>query len=144
VRTGYSRIDDVVLGQLAACIAQMRVCRLPADVPQLIQIDLAFHRPLIEVGGSRRLRELWSSLNGQIGALVLRGLEEQQANIDHVIAFHQALLDAVASGDSQRAQRAVLDHYVRVEERDAVRNEHMHQLVGALAPIYQEDFHPQA
>jgi DNA-binding GntR family transcriptional regulator len=144
VRTGYGRIDATVLGEIRACVDQMRACRLPDDLPQLIQIDLAFHRSLIEASGSRRLVALWSSLNGQIGALVLRSLEEQQASIEHVVAFHQQLLDAVASGDPQRAQRAVLDHYVRVEERDAVRTEHIHQIVDALTPAYQEDFYPKA
>jgi DNA-binding GntR family transcriptional regulator len=144
VRTGYSRIDANVISQMRACIDQMRACSLPGDLPQLIQIDLGFHRPLVEASGSRRLFGLWSGLNGQIGALVLRSLEEQQASIDDVVAFHHVLLIAIESGDPQLAQRAVLDHYVRVEERDAVRNEHVSQIIDALTPGYQEDFYPEA
>ncbi len=143
VRTGYERIDHLVIGRMLADLDQMRRCRLPDDVPRLIQIDLSFHRPLIEVAESRRLIELWSSLNGQIGALVLRSLEHQQARIDDVVAFHEKLLDAIRSGDAQVAQQGVIDHYVRAEERDAVRTAQMQQLIGALAPAHQSDFHPQ-
>jgi DNA-binding GntR family transcriptional regulator len=143
VRTGYARIDHLVIGRMLAYLDQMRRCHLPDDVPRLIQIDLSFHRPLIEVAESRRLLELWSSLNGQIGALVLRSLEHQHARIDDVVAFHQKLLDAIQSGDAQVAQQGVIDHYVRAEERDAVRTAQMQHLIDALAPAHQSDFHPQ-
>lgn len=142
VRAGYARIDERVLDRMARCIDQMRLCRLPEDVPQLIQIDLALHRGLIELAESRRLIELWSGLNGQIGALVLRSLEQQHANIDDVVAFHQRLLDAIQSGDAAVAQQGVIDHYVRQEERDAVRLALMGQLVSTLAPAHQADFYP--
>jgi DNA-binding GntR family transcriptional regulator len=143
VGLGYQRINNEVLGQMADCLEQMRRCRLPDDVPRLIQIDLAFHRPLVEAAGSRRLMELWSSLGGQIGALVLRSLEEQHAQIEDVVAFHQRLLDAIASGHPEIAKRGVLDHYVRVEDRLAVRNELIQQITGTLVESYLDDFQPR-
>jgi DNA-binding GntR family transcriptional regulator len=142
VRAGYTRVDKLVIEQLGACIGQMHLCRLPDDVPRLIQIDLAFHRNLIALAESRRLIDLWSSLNGQIGALVLRSLEQLHANIEDVVAFHQRLLDAIESGDAAVAQQGVIDHYVRQEERDLVRLTLMQQLIGTLAPGRQADFHP--
>jgi len=142
VSSGYARVDDRLLSKLEGCIEQMGRCRLPNDVPALIQIDLAFHRPLIELGGSRRLIELWASLNGQIGALVLTSLENKQARIDDVAAFHQQLLDALRGGDARVAQQAVIDHYVRVEERDAVRSALMQQVIDRVAPAYHADLHP--
>jgi DNA-binding GntR family transcriptional regulator len=144
VRAGYARIGNRVIRHLVSCLDQMQCCRLPEDVPRLIQIDLTFHQALIEVAESRRLIELWSTLNGQIGALVLRSLENQHASIDDVVAFHQKLLDAIRSGDPQAAQQGVIDHYVRQEERDLVRHTLMQQLIGTLAPAHQFDFHPQA
>ena len=143
VGIGYARIDGAVIHQLEGCVDRMRGCRLPDDVPQLIQIDLAFHRPLVEVSGSRRLIELWSSLSGQIGALVLRSLEEQHARIEDVVAFHQRLLDAIRSGDADVARRGVIEHYVRVEDRVAVRDGLIQQITATLAGTYQEDFHPR-
>jgi len=118
VSSGYAQIDRQLLDGLEICLDRMRGCRLPDDVPALIQIDLAFHRPLIELGRSRRLVELWSSLNGQIGALILMSLENKHARIDD----------------------AVIDHYVRVEERDAARSKLMRQVIERLAPTYSADF----
>jgi DNA-binding GntR family transcriptional regulator len=144
VSTGYARIDDALLDTLAGCIDRMRGCRLPDDVPTLIQVDLTFHRPLIELGGSRRLIELWSSLNGQIGALMLTSLENQQASIDDVADFHRQLIDALRSGDAQVAQQAVIRHYVRIEDQDAARSERMRQVIDALASAHSVVFHSQA
>ena len=132
VSSGYARIDEALFGTLEDCLNQMRGCRLPDDVPRLIQIDLAFHRPLIE---------LWSSLNGQIGALVLTSLENQHAGIDDVVKFHRRLLDALRSGDLQVAQQAVIQHYVRVENQDAARSARMRQVIDALASAHSVVFH---
>jgi len=142
VRSSYSLIDEQMIGRMAAILEQMRQCRLPDDVPQLIQLDLAFHRQLVELAGSRRLLELWSSLNGQIGALFLRALEHQNASIDDVVAFHLKVLDGIRSGDPQLAQQMVIEHYVREEERNALRVELIQQLSGTLGTAYQSDFHP--
>src|SRR5215212_1940248 len=37
VGLGYQRINGEVFGQMADCLEQMRRCRLPDDVPRLIQ-----------------------------------------------------------------------------------------------------------
>jgi GntR family transcriptional regulator, rspAB operon transcriptional repressor len=141
VSSGYARIDDTLFATLDSCVDRMRVCRLPDDVPALIQIDLAFHRSLIELGGSRRLIELWSSLNGQIGALVLTSMENQHASIDDVADFHRVLVEALRSGDAQVAQQAVIRHYVRIEDEDAERSALMRQVIDTIAPSHRVAFH---
>jgi DNA-binding GntR family transcriptional regulator len=143
VDAGYSRIGEETYSRMSASLDKMRACRLPDDMPLLIQYDREFHRPLVDAAGSRRIAELWASLNGQIGALMLRGLEQQNANIADVVAFHQHLLEQIQSGDAQLAQQAVYEHYVREEERDAVRAAQIQQLVASIAPSYHLDLHPQ-
>jgi DNA-binding GntR family transcriptional regulator len=142
VRSGYSRIDEQMIGRMSAILDQMRQCHLPDDVPGLIQLDLSFHRLLVELAGSRRLLDMWSSLNGQIGALFLCGLEHQHASIDDVVAFHLKLLDGIRSGDQQLAQQTIIEHYVREEERNALRIEQIKQLTETLGAAHQSDFHP--
>lgn len=116
VRAGYARCDEALFKRLEALIETMRGCRLPDDTPRLIQLDLDFHRSLVETAGSPRLSELWSNLNGQIRALYLTTLESEGADIAYVIEFHQRLLDALRSGDPRVAQQAVFEHYVRRDE----------------------------
>lgn len=115
VRVGYRNLSESTFAGLEALIAAMRACRLPEDTPRLIQLDLEFHRTLVEAAGSPRLLDLWSNLNGQIRALYLTTLENEQADISYVIAFHQQLLAALRSGDPAVAQEAVFAHYVRRE-----------------------------
>lgn len=137
VSAGYSRADEQLFSTLEHCHMRILRCRLPDDIPALIQIDLAFHRPLAELAGSRRLVELWSSLNGQMGALILSSIERQHAGIEDVAALHLGLIDALRSGDRLRAQEAVIEHYVRADER-AEYSELMRHAIDAVVPVPQD------
>ena len=95
VSIGYGRIDGPVFDQLAVTIGLMATCVLPADVPRLIQLDAAFHSPLVDAARSPRLTELWSSLNGGVGAAMQRTIEAQQVTIEQVMLLHRDLLDAL-------------------------------------------------
>ena len=136
VSAGFTRANDQLFSTLERYRDEMLRCRLPDDVPALIQIDLAFHRPLAELSGSRRLVELWSGLNGQMGALILSSIERQHAGIEDVVALHQRLIDALRSGDRAIAQEAVIEHYVRADER-AEYSRLMQHAIDAVAPMPQ-------
>jgi GntR family transcriptional regulator, rspAB operon transcriptional repressor len=110
--TCYDRLDAVTFAALDDLLDEMAVLNLPEDVPRLIGIDLAFHRLLIRGAEAPRIVELWSSLDGQMSALILSSIDYHHAGIDDVVAFHRALLDAVRSGDVAVAREAVLIHYV--------------------------------
>lgn len=118
VRIGFERIDHALLARLDSLIEDMGRCQLPLDVLRLIQLDLDFHRLIVEICESPRIIELWSNLSGQIRALFITTLENERATIDYIVMFHQQLVDVLHSGDPERAQQAVLAHYVRVPESD--------------------------
>lgn len=133
---GHTRINDQLIAQLETHLDEMGACALPEDVPRLVKIDLNFHRLLVETAGSGRIIELWSSLNGQIGALFIRGVEQQHANIDDVVALHRRLLDAIASPDPTFVQRAVLEHYVRLPGESADHKQAVLQTIQTIAASY--------
>lgn len=135
VGAGFARLDAQVLGRMEQLLAAMGTCRLPDDIPRLMQIDVDFHRPLVEAAGSPRLIEHWSGLNGQIRALYLTTLESQQVRIEEVVAFHQLLIDAVRSGDPALAQRTVFQHYVRLPEGQGPPPS-LTQILTTLTPAY--------
>jgi GntR family transcriptional regulator, rspAB operon transcriptional repressor len=110
--SGFDRLDASTFAALDDLLIEMAGLNLPDDVPRLIGIDLAFHRLLVQDADAPRVVELWSSLNGQMSALILSSIEHHHAGIDDVVAFHRALLDAVRSGDVAVAREAVLIHYV--------------------------------
>ncbi len=115
VTNGSKRINARVLGHLREAVSAMARCTLPRDLPRLIDLDLTFHQAIIELSGSTKLIDLWSSLNGQIGALMLRGMEQQALDINDVVRLHTLVIDALASGPPAKAQQAIVDHYIRDE-----------------------------
>jgi DNA-binding GntR family transcriptional regulator len=133
---GLGRIDEALFERLEAQIAEMRACRLPQDVPRLMQLDTAFHMSLVESCGSRRIAELWSSLSGQIRAMYVTTLESEHATIDYVVDFHRRLLDGLRSGDPHLALRAVARHYVRTLEEDDIAFRAMAETIDNLAPAF--------
>jgi DNA-binding GntR family transcriptional regulator len=136
ITVGHARFDAQTFDRLEAYLVQMATCRIPQDVPELVQIDLAFHRLLVEQSGSVRLLDLWSSLNGQIGALFIRGIERQHADVEAVVAMHRDLLDAMRSSDPAVIQQAVLHHYVRSSPAATQLDPLVQQAIQTLAPSY--------
>ena len=101
-----------------ACVsklAAMAKCTLPQDLPQLIELDLTFHQTIINLSDSTKLIDLWSSLNGQIGALMLRGMEQQALAISDVVRLHTIVIDVLSNGTPTQVQQAIVDHYIRDE-----------------------------
>jgi DNA-binding GntR family transcriptional regulator len=128
-------LDATTFDRLQACISDMAALRLTEDLPRLVQIDLTFHRILVEQAHSSRLTDLFSNLDGQVGALVIRAVERYQADIADFVARHQQLLDSVRSGDPALAQQAVIDHYVTGagrEERGRALSEGLAALEDAI------------
>jgi len=112
VFVGIANVGADRLARMDDCVAEMSRCRLPDDVPRLIRIDLRFHQLIAESAGSDRLVTLWASLNGQVGALFITGLEHRHASIEDIAGFHRQLIWALRSGDPAVAEAAVVDHYV--------------------------------
>ncbi len=115
VTSGSQRLTPQVLAVLRSTVTAMGQCTLPQDLPRMIGLDLTFHRSIIELSGSTKLIELWSSLNGQIGALMMRGVEQQALEIDDVVHLHTLVIDALQTGTPAQAQQAIVDHYIRAE-----------------------------
>lgn len=128
VIAGFDHFDDAVFARLDALLDDLATCNLPDDTPRVIQIDRAFHRILVDGCDSRRIRELWSSLDGEMSALILSSIEHYHAGIGDLVAFHRVLLDAIRSGDPDVAREAVIVHYVG---KDGQRQNSLTEL-GAL------------
>jgi DNA-binding GntR family transcriptional regulator len=130
---GRTHLDAAVLTRLQSQVDAMRRCGLPRDLPHLIECDLAFHQAIIELCAMPRLVELWTTLNGRIGAIILRSVEEQELRVDDVVALHAELLAALRQDDVAAMQQAVVHHYVRTEAELAALPEYTGQVAGAAA-----------
>ena len=99
-------------GALRAAIEQMAAAARADDMDTLVEWDTRFHELLVDVSGRDRLKQLWSMLNSQMGALMRSEIERQGIGLSDAVQRHRDLLDAVVSDDNQRVRNALREHYL--------------------------------
>jgi DNA-binding GntR family transcriptional regulator len=67
---------------------------------------------LITVSGRRRLTDLWSMLNSQMGALMRAELDRQGIEMLETVQRHQGIVSAVSDGDLPRLRAELRTHYM--------------------------------
>jgi DNA-binding GntR family transcriptional regulator len=82
------------------------------DMDALVECDTRFHELLLDTSGRRRLKDLWSMLNSQMGALMRSEIERQGIDLAEAVERHRTFLDAVEKGDTTELRAAVRDHYL--------------------------------
>jgi DNA-binding GntR family transcriptional regulator len=97
---------------LQAELEQMSAAARADDMDALVESDTRFHELLVGVSGRGRLKDLWSMLNSQMGALMRAEIERQGIGLADAADRHLALLEAVREGDVARLRREVRDHYL--------------------------------
>ncbi len=80
-----------------------------ANLEDRIEADLKFHRTLCQLTGNETLLHSWSSLEGSIRmSIMFAGVDRAIKNMD--AKRHYEIVDAIESGDADKAAAAVLDH----------------------------------
>jgi DNA-binding GntR family transcriptional regulator len=97
---------------LRLAMEHMTVAARLDDMDALVESDTRFHELLVDVSGRGRLKDLWSMLNSQMGALMRSEIERQGIGLADAADRHRELFDAVVSGDSGRLREALREHYL--------------------------------
>jgi len=108
---------------------------LPHDLPQLIQCDLVFHQMIAALGGSEMLLETWARLNGRIGALILRSMEQKQLQGADLVRYHAEVVEALATRDVEIGRRAIIRHYIRGQKDEEEQTAAMAAAAGAVVAV---------
>ncbi len=99
-------------------LAQLRRAVETTDLPALAAGDLAFHHLLMEDSGYTHLPRVWATMDGIVRARMTAILAEQPTG--HIVVYtaesHAPIVEALASGDPERAAGAVQAHIL--ETRD--------------------------
>jgi DNA-binding GntR family transcriptional regulator len=84
---------------------------LRGDEPwdEVIELDLSFHRALIQGLGSPRFTRTFGALLSEL-RLLLAQLKPHYERVDQIGAEHREVLEAILGGRVQRAERAVRQH----------------------------------
>ncbi|KFC65811.1 GntR family transcriptional regulator [Bosea sp. LC85] len=108
-----SRADVEVL---RAQVADMEAATRSGDVERLIELNELFHGQIHEASGCDYLRRLQGKqqiYNHTTRVGLLREADER----GRALAEHRAILDAIAAGDQDAAERIMRDHIVRSGQR---------------------------
>jgi len=112
VASGLGQSKKELVRSLRLALEHMSAAARTDDMDALVESDTRFHELLVDVSGRRRLKELWSMLNSQMGALMRSEIERQGIGLADAVDRHRDLLDSVDSGDIERIRRAIRDHYL--------------------------------
>ena len=88
------------------------------DVEAIAEIDLRFHGLIVEWSGLTLLRHIWSSLDGLVRLRSYQALDRPGKAARYFMAnaagSHDALIEALRSGDPQVAARVAREHVLEV------------------------------
>lgn len=110
------RITDAGRARLAEVVEEMRRASNNRQRRHLLELDLRFHRTVVEIAQSKLLQDMYKRLEGPALLFLLLAdgfYEEPQTIVD----LHEPLLAAICSGDSARAHELARRH----TDQDAIR-----------------------
>ena len=109
---------DELAADLRKALDEMEAGARADDLDAVVEGDTKFHALLVDVSGRRRLKDLWSMLNSQMGALIRSSMERHGIGLDDAVERHKPLLKAVETGDVEQLRRAIRNHYLDPERLD--------------------------
>jgi DNA-binding GntR family transcriptional regulator len=112
VRSGIRPQRKELSKALRVALEHMSLAARLNDLDALAASDTQFHEVLIDVSGRRRLKDLWSMLNSQMGAVMRAELERQNIQMTDTVQLHAGIADAVAHGDLSRLRAELRAHYL--------------------------------
>ncbi|HET7326365.1 MAG TPA: GntR family transcriptional regulator [Nocardioidaceae bacterium] len=101
-----------VADSMAEIVREMEICSEKGDMAGMVEADTALHRVVVEAAGHPLVMEMWSRLNGQMGALMRSSLDRQRIDLDETVRRHADLVGAYRDESPSRIDAALRDHYV--------------------------------
>lgn len=96
-------------------ISDMRKVAKRGDRRQILIHDADFHDALVRLSGNGVLADTWEPLSIKMRRFLFLKRRHTHSNIDEVVAAHEAIVDAIRSGDPNRAEEALHEHLRNVE-----------------------------
>ncbi len=112
------------LKRLKAMLVPMKSAAQAQETEQYAQLNLQFHDMLLDTAGSQKLTETYKRLTKELLLFRMRALDSGgglRVSVDE----HRAIVDAIASGDPDRAGAAMRQHVAESRAR-------MHKALGRI------------
>lgn len=82
------------------------------DEVRVIDADLEFHRQVCALSGSALTLEMWETITQRFRGARLTLLQQHRDDLVTVVPSHEALVEALESGDAECAQIAFREHLI--------------------------------
>jgi DNA-binding GntR family transcriptional regulator len=108
----WDQVRADLVTSMTEATAVMAEAAAKDDLAGIVEADTALHRLIVEASGHPLLVEMWSTLNGRMGALMRSTLELQGIDLDEAVRRHTKLVTAFRRKDPSVALAALHDHYL--------------------------------
>lgn len=112
------RGDAESAARLDAILDRMRQAAEEEEFAKLVDIDLLFHKTLCELSEHKLLGQIWEN---HLGVSLKRFLFLKQNRLythpREAVLLHQPIVDAIRSGDPDRAEAAATHHVIEAGKR---------------------------
>lgn len=97
-----------------------------ASTPRLVDLDIAFHKTMVEFSGSRFLVQAWLAIAPVIQAVITLAnrhlaAQDPESNFVRIVDSHRVLVDALTAYDGEAAARALNEQF---------------ELTGSMFPLF--------
>jgi DNA-binding GntR family transcriptional regulator len=107
-RAAAVRIDQPTLEHLEELIGTMREAAARDDHRGEADADHSFHHAIVKASGNRMLEHVWQTMRLSITTCLTHSITHR--SLDEIAERHVAVLEALRSGDPDRAEAAVRRH----------------------------------
>ena len=109
VRILIKNIDEEKIKKLESIVAAMVQASENDNIDKMIAEDLRFHQTICELSGHRKLLNVWLNLENQL-QIFLTIEKNLFENSYQFVTTHHPILEAIKSGKTGSAQKAIRDH----------------------------------
>ncbi len=119
IRSAVKNMGPDDIERFRKLLEEMHEAARERDLDRLAEKDLAFHGELMRLSGNRTVQRVWSSMFAIIRNWTNSVLRRSRRTdiIEWTAESHQPLVEALAAGDADRAERAVREHVLDLGDR---------------------------
>lgn len=111
-RRAAQRITPDECDQLQGLVDRMREAGARGDIVTVENLDSEFHRTVCELSGSRALLRVWLPLFAQLQRFIVEAHYRYFPHVVEIADGHQPLVDALRTGDPDKAAAALHEHVI--------------------------------
>ncbi len=108
-RAVAARVTDRVRKEISQAITDIRAAVNAKNRVAVVNADYAFHWCIVDLSGHSRLQAAYGLIEAQT-RLFLRITSTLDYDLTDILRVHQELVDAILSGDAERAELLARDH----------------------------------